>query len=519
MLTNVNFYNRFWRDNKVKHLSSNGKYLFGYMITSPYNNELGLYYMPLALVAHDTGLTEEIVKAEMASLIENSLIKYDYQNEMVFVINFLRFNNNEKTMSSKEVEAILENLPETYLIKDFLEAVIINNVSYINEETITKWKEEFQPVIRGLNMEVSSVESIIDKNISSEQSQEQNTDTEEKNSVTNKTKDTETIIDKKTSENETIEDVKTDDEEKDIEEEIKRKKSKSKAPTETEKKELGEVFNEIWKMYPKKQNIAGARKNFISLVTKEGVSVVTLKQAVKNYAQYVEEHKVDPAYIIYGSNFFGRSQRYTEYTNEAIAQDEVKLSPKEEEKVRIAFEKFWKIYPKKKGRELAYKNFLYIYANKENTLEELISSAEKYAQDCFVRHEEETFIKVANKFLDLKTRPYRDFIDFTNKSSSITTTPTEDYTAPVINQPIYDSPVPAQDFEDTEEPIPVVTNISTEGSVLPQPLDEEVLEEYPVSTFENQGNETKVSVPLDDTQTFVSDEDEMENVDETETPW
>lgn len=521
MLTNVNFYNRFWRDNKVKQLSSNGKYLFSYMITSPYNNELGLYYMPLALVAHDTGLNENTVKVEMNKLIEASLVKYDYQNEMVFVVNFLRFNNQENSISVKEVESILENLPETYLIKDFLESVIVNKLSYINEDVIINWKENFQPIIRGFNMGENPVETVIVqeepaniepatiKNVEIERVEDKFEDKldEKVDNLFDGVVETDEL---KSIKEENKDDVARDDE---TDDEKIVTKTKSKSPTESEKKELGIVFKEIWKMYPKKQNVTGARKNFINMVVKKGVSVLTLKNAVKNYAKYVEDNKIEPTYIILGSNFFGRSERYAEFTDEAMGNNkETTLSEVEENQVKTSFERFWQAYPKKEGKELAYKNFLHIYINKENTLEELIRSAEKYASDCFVKHKENQFIKKASSFLDLEIRPYRDFIDFTN-TPSMNVAPTTDYAIPVVNQPVYDAPiVSTQEFKN-EENTPVENAPFEISSIVPQPLEDDDEDDDDYSSVENQEPNTEAPVS---SQTFVAND---EDINDEETPW
>ena len=284
--------------------------------------------------------------------------------------------------------------------------------------------------------------------------------------------------------------------------------------TESEKKELGIVFKEIWKMYPKKQNVTGARKNSINMVVKKGVSVLTLKNAVKNYAKYVEDNKIEPTYIILGSNFFGRSERYAEFTDEAMGNNkETTLSEVEENQVKTSFERFWQAYPKKEGKELAYKNFLHIYINKENTLEELIRSAEKYASDCFVKHKENQFIKKASSFLDLEIRPYRDFIDFTN-TPSMNVAPTTDYAIPVVNQPVYDAPiVSTQEFKN-EENTPIENAPFEISSIVPQPLeDDDEDEEDDYSSVENQ--EPNKEAPVS-SQTFVAND---EDINDEETPW
>lgn len=57
-----------------------------YLLTSPHANMIGLYYMPLAFLSHETGLTMEGAKKGLSSAIKAGFCKYDEQSEMVWVI-------------------------------------------------------------------------------------------------------------------------------------------------------------------------------------------------------------------------------------------------------------------------------------------------------------------------------------------------------------------------------------------------------------------------------------------------
>jgi hypothetical protein len=57
-----------------------------YLLTSPHANMIGLYYMPLAFLSHETGLTIEGAKKGLNSAIKAGFCKYDEHSEMVWVI-------------------------------------------------------------------------------------------------------------------------------------------------------------------------------------------------------------------------------------------------------------------------------------------------------------------------------------------------------------------------------------------------------------------------------------------------
>ncbi|MGG7180286.1 hypothetical protein [Klebsiella aerogenes] len=57
-----------------------------YLLTSPHANMIGLYYMPLAFLSHETGLTMEGAKKGLNSAIKAGFCKYDEHSEMVWVI-------------------------------------------------------------------------------------------------------------------------------------------------------------------------------------------------------------------------------------------------------------------------------------------------------------------------------------------------------------------------------------------------------------------------------------------------
>lgn len=56
-----------------------------YLMTSPHANMLGLYYLPILFMSHETGLTFEGALKGLKSAIEAGFCSYDEASEMVWV--------------------------------------------------------------------------------------------------------------------------------------------------------------------------------------------------------------------------------------------------------------------------------------------------------------------------------------------------------------------------------------------------------------------------------------------------
>ncbi len=90
---------RFWTGTtgrQIRRLGPECHVLAMYLITGPLAHALGLYYLPLPIVAHETGLTLEQVRSGIAKLCEIEFCAYDDENEVVFVRNMARFQIGER---------------------------------------------------------------------------------------------------------------------------------------------------------------------------------------------------------------------------------------------------------------------------------------------------------------------------------------------------------------------------------------------------------------------------------------
>jgi len=89
------------------------------------------------------------------------------------------------------------------------------------------------------------------------------------------------------------------------------------SPTVTTRKknEYDDVFNSLWKKYPRKANKPGAYKRYVATL-KSGVDYTALLSAVVNYAKLRDGE--NEQYTLHGSTFFGPDERWRDYADEPI---------------------------------------------------------------------------------------------------------------------------------------------------------------------------------------------------------
>ncbi|WP_180173598.1 hypothetical protein [Acinetobacter sp. YH01024] len=80
-----------------------------YLMTSPHANMLGLYYMPLLYVAHETGLGMEGASKGLQWACEAGFCSYDHASEMVWVHEMARFQIADKLKSTDKRSVGVQN--------------------------------------------------------------------------------------------------------------------------------------------------------------------------------------------------------------------------------------------------------------------------------------------------------------------------------------------------------------------------------------------------------------------------
>lgn len=255
---------QFWIGNTGKKLRGDpeSQVLAFYLISSPHANMLGLYYLPMAYLCHETGLSPEGASKALRRVRELGFCEYDDENEMVWVIDAARFQIADRlSPSDKQTIGIsneLEKLPRTRLVLAFAE----------------KYRDAFH-LSDGLleSLRHKALTSPIEAPCKPLRSQEQEQEQERK------------------------------------------KPSCAVAPHGSVGKDDPEGFSDCWNAYPKRSG-GNSRKEATKAYRarlKTGVLPADMLAGVKRYASYIRgTAREGTAYVKQASTFFGTGEHWRE---------------------------------------------------------------------------------------------------------------------------------------------------------------------------------------------------------------
>ena len=113
---------RLWSDEKYRKLSDDGKLLFIYVLACSHRNMIGLYLLPVQYGSYDLNWKEERFNKGLVELSDKSFIKYNFNTNIVYIKNFLKYNPLENPNQVKGAIKVLESIPtnaiDTELIKE-----------------------------------------------------------------------------------------------------------------------------------------------------------------------------------------------------------------------------------------------------------------------------------------------------------------------------------------------------------------------------------------------------------------
>ncbi len=114
-------YKKIWKDKDFKKSSKDAKLLFLYLTTNDAVNNSGIYEIPISTISEETGITQPNVR----KLLQNDVIKnikYDMENEIVFVVNARKYSygGREDLVKNGIISEFKEN-SKTFLWSNFLE--------------------------------------------------------------------------------------------------------------------------------------------------------------------------------------------------------------------------------------------------------------------------------------------------------------------------------------------------------------------------------------------------------------
>lgn len=136
-----------WSDPKFCSLSDDGKLLFVYLVSCRHRNIIGLYYLPEPYAAFDLKWDSKRFSKGLAELLEMGLVKYNFNSNMVMIINFLKYNPLENPNQVKGAVKALAVLPPNGLDSTFLNGIISLNKPFMKplvellEERLSKQED------------------------------------------------------------------------------------------------------------------------------------------------------------------------------------------------------------------------------------------------------------------------------------------------------------------------------------------------------------------------------------------
>ncbi|WP_312560896.1 hypothetical protein [Anaerospora sp.] len=174
---------QFWKDEKMLKLSGDARYLMLYLLTTLHRNMIGCYFLPEPYAYFDLGMAPEQFHKAMSELVRARRVKYDMENHILLIPNYLRFNPLENPNQVKSAIDKLDELPQTQLLQDLYDVVKTIDKQFMKPFTERLQERLPQPV--NSNQDTVSSNSIQDSFVpdcagTSEQGTDDTSDTEKK---------------------------------------------------------------------------------------------------------------------------------------------------------------------------------------------------------------------------------------------------------------------------------------------------------------------------------------------------
>jgi hypothetical protein len=113
---------RIWNDAKFREVSDDAKLIFFLLLTHPHMTALGAMRATEAGLAAELGWFEERFRRSFAELLRQRIVCYDGRASMIWLPNFLKYNQPENPNVVKSWQVSLELLPECELKRQLIHA-------------------------------------------------------------------------------------------------------------------------------------------------------------------------------------------------------------------------------------------------------------------------------------------------------------------------------------------------------------------------------------------------------------
>ena len=103
-------YPNVWKSKKLREVSAKAKLLAMYFLTSPSYCMVGIYEQPQELIRKHTGLNQDYLDEAMHELFEVDFIRYDYDTEVVWVVDMALSQVADGRVSERQQKGVLKEL-------------------------------------------------------------------------------------------------------------------------------------------------------------------------------------------------------------------------------------------------------------------------------------------------------------------------------------------------------------------------------------------------------------------------
>ena len=103
-------YPNVWKSKKLRDVSAKAKLLAMYFLTSPSYCMVGIYEQPLELVRKHTDLNKDTLDQAMTELIKVDFIRYDYDTEVVWVVDMALSQVADGRLSPSQQKGVINEL-------------------------------------------------------------------------------------------------------------------------------------------------------------------------------------------------------------------------------------------------------------------------------------------------------------------------------------------------------------------------------------------------------------------------
>ena len=145
MATYQKVYSKFWTDEKVCKWNDDAKMLAIYLLTCDHKTTEGLFRISIGYMIDDLNWEKDRILKSLNFLIEQSFLSYDFNVSVVFIHNCLKHNSFANDNQRKGAINKLEDLPKTYLLKEFIDAVK-NEDEILWEQMVQRFGNTFETV-------------------------------------------------------------------------------------------------------------------------------------------------------------------------------------------------------------------------------------------------------------------------------------------------------------------------------------------------------------------------------------